>query len=228
MSATRREPMQQRSRERVEQILEAAATLIQEQGLPALSTRAVAERAGVPVATLYRYFENSDAIITAFLDRQMELIDAGIAEAVLRLERVSLRSLTEAAALAHLRHHEQNPIAVMLWFDEGRSPAVRRRARRQDERLADWIDTASRAAGFVVDDAPPWGTRLLMRMADRMFEFALVENEDPAAREEVVRVFVEMVSAELQRFATPRGVDGIPTPEFLALLGAPPVHLELA
>jgi AcrR family transcriptional regulator len=54
----RREPVQKRSRERVEAILRGANELIASEGVENLSTRALAAHTGIPVATIYRYFED--------------------------------------------------------------------------------------------------------------------------------------------------------------------------
>ncbi|TKB29290.1 MAG: helix-turn-helix transcriptional regulator, partial [Mesorhizobium sp.] len=50
----RRAPTQQRSRERVERMLAAAAALIAEQGSDAMRMGEVAERAGVSIGSLYQ------------------------------------------------------------------------------------------------------------------------------------------------------------------------------
>ncbi len=207
-------------------MLEAAAEIIRDGGVGALTTRGVAERSGVPVATVYRYFENSDAIIAAFLDRERENIDVKIAQAVLELDRVSLRSLTEATAVAHLRHLQEHPIAVLLWFDPHQSDRVRERVKLQNERLGDWLDAACRRARLVHTDTPAWGARMIIRLADRAFAFAFVEHDVAQDREDVIFNFVDMVVLLQERYGTPAGIEGIPTSEFVELLGEQPAYLE--
>jgi AcrR family transcriptional regulator len=112
----------------------AATEILYEGGIEALSTRAIAERSGIPVATIYRCFENSDALIAAFRDREMEKLDETVTAAVLALERVTLRSLIEAATLAHFHHHRRHPQTVMVWFGARQSPAVRDRVKRWSRR----------------------------------------------------------------------------------------------
>jgi AcrR family transcriptional regulator len=217
----RREPMQRRSREKVDQILEAAAELINEGGVDEMSTRLIAERSGVPVPTLYRYFANCDEIIAAFLDREMEAIDAEVAAAVLSLERVTLRALIEASALAHLRHHQRNPMAVSLWFGGRQSAIVRNRVRWQDKRLAESFGQVIGAAGFLRDDTPELGPELLVRLTDRMFEFVLLEHGGSLEQQEnIVRGFVDMIATYSERYATPVGANGISGEKFRRLLDA--------
>lgn len=58
-----RTPVQARSRQSVESIIEAAAHVLADRGLPGFNTKVVAAAAGVNVATLYQYFENKQAIL---------------------------------------------------------------------------------------------------------------------------------------------------------------------
>jgi AcrR family transcriptional regulator len=61
----RRLPAQARSRQRVDAMLDAFSHLLMEQGFDSLTTHMVAERAGVPVGTLYQFFPNKFALATA-------------------------------------------------------------------------------------------------------------------------------------------------------------------
>jgi AcrR family transcriptional regulator len=68
----RRTPRQARAAETVAAILEAAAQILEAGGLPALTTNAVAERAGVSIGTLYQYFSDKNALVTTLAQREME------------------------------------------------------------------------------------------------------------------------------------------------------------
>ncbi|MFD9794714.1 TetR family transcriptional regulator [Streptomyces sp. NPDC059070] len=76
----RRAPVQQRSAERLTRILDACAELLDETGYEELSTRAVAQRAGVPIGSVYRFFSNKRALAEALaarnLDRFAEIVSA--------------------------------------------------------------------------------------------------------------------------------------------------------
>jgi AcrR family transcriptional regulator len=77
-----REPRQNRALYKVELILEAAMRLLQEGGLPALTTNAVAQVAGVSIGTLYQYFGNKEAILDALAQREVGDLSAGILAAL--------------------------------------------------------------------------------------------------------------------------------------------------
>ncbi|MEE1752476.1 TetR/AcrR family transcriptional regulator [Streptomyces sp. SP18CS02] len=68
----RRTPVQQRSAERLARILDACAELLEETGYEDLSTRAVAERAGVPIGSVYRFFSNKRAMAAALAHRNLD------------------------------------------------------------------------------------------------------------------------------------------------------------
>jgi AcrR family transcriptional regulator len=68
----RRRPVQQRSQERVERILDACAVLLDEVGHGGLTTKGIALRAGVPIGTLYQFFPNLQGLLGALAHRNLE------------------------------------------------------------------------------------------------------------------------------------------------------------
>lgn len=65
----RKQPVQQRSQQLVDSLVEAAGQLVAENGLDALTTVRVAERTGVSVGSLYQYFSNKEALVAALVAR---------------------------------------------------------------------------------------------------------------------------------------------------------------
>jgi AcrR family transcriptional regulator len=222
--SARRQPVQRRSRERVDQIIAAASELINETGAEELSTRDVATRAQIPIGSVYRYFTNSDEIVSAYLAREMTALDKAAAAETISLQIVSLRTLCEAAIYAHYRHHQSHPMTLRLWFGGGQSRLVREQIEAQQARLAAWLWSAARGAGLLRDDAPTFGAELIVRLCDRMFEFALLRPRPREQQDEIVERFVAMVATELEAFATPAGLNGIPAADFTGSLGSQPTH----
>ena len=70
----RRQPVQARSRERVEKILDAAVQLLIEEGYDAVKTNAIARRADVSIGSVYQFFPNRFAIFNALAERYREKI----------------------------------------------------------------------------------------------------------------------------------------------------------
>ncbi len=68
-------PVQERSRRKIDAILDATAALLASQGVEAVSMLAIAEAAEVPAATVYHYFENRLAVLAALAGRTMLAVD---------------------------------------------------------------------------------------------------------------------------------------------------------
>ena len=214
---SRHAPVQRRSRERLERILEAAAELLAEGGVDALTTRSLAEHTGIPVASIYRYFDNRDAIIAAYLDRELQEIEAAQTAALLALDRVTFRSLSEASALAHMRHHQQHPEGVQVWFAGRLNPAVVERVRTLDARLAASFQAAVRSSGLLTG-VPDFVAELLVRLFDRMFEYVFLAERTAAEQEAIVLAYVDMIATYMETFVTPTGIEGISAEEFVQRL----------
>ena len=74
----RRIPRQARAAETVSLVLEAAAQILEAQGLAGFTTNAVAERAGVSIGTLYQYFADKNAVLLALARQQTEATVAAV------------------------------------------------------------------------------------------------------------------------------------------------------
>lgn len=112
----RRSPSQQRSRERVERILDAAAAIVVDQGLENLKVSDIASRAGVPLGTLYQFFARKDDIVYAlaqrFADRFGEVLAATLADAAIDAEwHVLLDRLLDSYA----SFYRSEPALRELW-----------------------------------------------------------------------------------------------------------------
>lgn len=131
-------PQQHRSRATLERIIEAANVEFASAGLAKASTSAIAERAGVSIGTLYRFFDDKDAIAQALVDRYQE--DAAeryapklapITDAESMID--ALRAVIAAAAEMQLRHPGYYRITVDHPPDLDGSPAAEVRAALIDE-----------------------------------------------------------------------------------------------
>jgi AcrR family transcriptional regulator len=78
--SVRAEPVQQRSAERITNLLDAAAELIDQSGIDGLTTSDVATRSGSSVGVVYRYFPNIQSLLKALAARNKERFMARIRE----------------------------------------------------------------------------------------------------------------------------------------------------
>jgi AcrR family transcriptional regulator len=196
----RREPTQQRSRQRVEQILDAAAGLIVDQGVDGLSTRAIAARAGTPVASLYQYFADRDEILLALVQRDTAEMDERVAEAIASLDRPSVRSLVEATMRAFVSVYHQRPAFVVIWWRGRMNAAVYRYCREHNQQIARQLYEFAVAAGLVPASAEPIVAELAVEVGDRVFQLAF--EHDLRGDSRIIAEGIELVTGYLERHAS--------------------------
>lgn len=73
-------PLQERGRETIERILQAAAELLASEGIERLSTNMICDRAGLTPPALYRYFPNKYAVLRTLGERLMAVQNELLAE----------------------------------------------------------------------------------------------------------------------------------------------------
>jgi len=135
---TRRSPRQVRSVQTVEAIFEAAAQVLEAEGLAALSTNRVAERAGTSIGTLYQYFPNRDAILIAMARRELArdrvAMERAVAEAwdgsTLELARATIRTLIRLHRERHAVRHMVMRVHIAHGLGEEHISPVQEIARR--------------------------------------------------------------------------------------------------
>ncbi len=65
-------PVQKRAQNTLDLILDTAGAVLDEVGIDAFNTNLLAERAGVAVRSVYRYYPNKLAVIVGFAERQAD------------------------------------------------------------------------------------------------------------------------------------------------------------
>ena len=137
-------------------VLDAVAALVAEHGLASVTMSQIAERTGIGRATLYKYFPDVEAVLSAWHERQ---ITRHLAELTQVRDTATtgpyrqLQAVLEAYALR--QHHHQNQhhgseLAALL--HQGEHVA---RALRQLHALITGLTEEAAQAGQVRDDIPP-------------------------------------------------------------------------
>ncbi len=73
-------PVQQRSNQRMQNLLDAAAGIIATEGIDAVTTTSVAYKSGSSVGVIYRYFPNIDSLLRALAHRNLQRYLARVEE----------------------------------------------------------------------------------------------------------------------------------------------------
>ena len=200
-------PQQVRSRDRVQRILEVTGDLVVSDGVDSLSTRAIAAAANVPVASLYQYFADKEAILLALVERDIAEMDAQVAEDLGRLSVLSVASIVETTVRAFVKVYHRRPSFVVIWMRGRTNPTIRDYGRAHNKRVAHDLFTLARDAGMLPDGAVGQFAELAVEVADRLFQIAF--EKSLVADHMVVEETIKMITAYLEKHATPAGIEGV-------------------
>jgi AcrR family transcriptional regulator len=196
-------PRQQRSTETVRAVLTAAAEAFARDGFAQANINAIAQRAGVSIGSLYRYYPSKEAVLVA-------LIEQHTLETLETLER-ALASTEEQPLPEAIRG------VVLAMVEAHRAPLHRMLARELDElgRLGELVATVDRRAGqavqaFLASRAHqvrpldvPLAAFLLVRAVDGLTHAGLLDRPELPA-EALVDELTSMVLGYLTTPAAPR------------------------
>ena len=133
----RRQPLQARARQRVDRILAATLELLEELDADALTTGAIAERAKIPIGSVYHYFPSKEAVLAELAERKFRAVDANLAALLGReLERRPWREAVERALDGVVGAFRSDPSYVTIWRAIRGSSAFRGAAAASDANLA--------------------------------------------------------------------------------------------
>ena len=105
----RRKPTQARARATMKTIFEATARIIEREGIAALNTNRIAERAGVSIGTLYEYFPNKEAILIAMARQRLAEDERLVRQALVAAEAEQDVSLARKAIHTMVALHGDRP-----------------------------------------------------------------------------------------------------------------------
>ena len=105
----RKKPRQARSHATLEAILDAATRVLIEDGYDAATTNRIAEVAGVSIGSLYQYFPNLDAIVSALVDRHESKMLAHLGRMIVEVAGKPIDDAVRAYVRAMLAVHAENP-----------------------------------------------------------------------------------------------------------------------
>lgn len=184
----RRRPAQGRSRATVAAILEAAARILRHGGEAALTTAAVAERAGVSIGSLYAYFDGREAILLALADQLLDSDEAAMDRA-LAAPGDPVRNLVTALVTVHLTDRELRRVVLARHLRLGHGAAHMARAGAVAETIARQLPasfSADRLRFFIVTRAVLGACR------------ALTHEDDPPEAGAAIEELVTLIGAYLE------------------------------
>lgn len=175
-AAGRRIPRQNRARLRVTAILDAAADLVIETGVDQLTTRSVAERAGMAPASLYQYFADRDAILLALIGRAMAEADREVARVLAGLAEPDLEGVVTSTVEVYLEAYRARPSFTVAYLRGRTNPAIARFGRHHNARLSRDLYEFGRDTGMLLPTADLRHIRLAIEVADQIFQYAFARD----------------------------------------------------
>ena len=175
-----REPRQARSRARVAQILAAADAILSTDGVEALTVRRIAERAGVPVGSLYQFFPDKGSVVDAVARAYIAEFDAAVEGLVHSAETGDAgdwsdpvgRIVDEFVAL-----YRSHPGYVALWSGRHLSPELARADEANNQLIAAGVRRVLAGQAGVPDGpALELAVRVAVRAADALLQYAFARS----------------------------------------------------
>jgi AcrR family transcriptional regulator len=195
-TSLRRAPVQRRSAERLTRILDACADLLDEVGYDDLSTRAVAQRAGVPIGSVYRFFGNKRQMADALAQRNLERFTTRVAERLKEVADGGWRAAMDAVLDEYLAMKRTAPGFSLVDF--GNQIPVGARHAEPNHRVADRL--ADLLSGYI-DREPDEDLRrtflIAVETADTLVHLAF--RVAPDGDERIIEEARELLRAYLAR-----------------------------
>ena len=122
----RKQPLQRRASVTVEAVVEAAACVLESQGLKGYTTNAVAQRAGVSIGSLYQYFPGKDSITRALILRETTVLLESVAKievggsgwrALMALAEIAVDYQLNRPVMARLLDQEERRLPIQAEED---------------------------------------------------------------------------------------------------------------
>lgn len=139
-SSVTRAPRQQRGQKRIDEILDAAASLVEEVGTEGVTVGAISVRAGASKGSMYHFFPDRESVLIALVERHVEALRASLAAHRDQAAAEVLKGTAAAAVRAFLEPidayvHRHPDLTRIL-----REPANLSRFADQRSRLAELVE----------------------------------------------------------------------------------------
>ena len=195
-------PVQERSIETVNKILEGAEQLLLEVGIDGFNTNLLAERADVRVRTIYRYFPNKFAVMCALAEKysefEMELLGKYLKQ--LAVPRSDWRKIYATAIRAHFKILLSRPGIVAIRKAMLALPEVRCELEAHNKNMAKSIADTIRARGSYESPEKLFVVGMIFcNTVDSVFDHIII-NGDSTDRYMMIKELILMYQDYLSRY----------------------------
>lgn len=194
---SRKQPRQARSIETRQRVLDAAAHVFSTHGYAAGTTNRIAATADMSIGSLYQYFPNKDAILSALTDAHL---DAGTALLAQRASAGLPAGLADTLRLfirATIDNHRDNPALHRVLFEEApRSPTLLARLREAEQRAVAVAAELLRTHPEMTAADPVLAARITVATIESLVHRLITAPVDAQQLEDAI---VEMLAGYLTR-----------------------------
>jgi AcrR family transcriptional regulator len=186
----RRAPTQQRGHDRVKRVLDAADALLARSGADALSTKQVAEAAGISIGSLYFWFPDKDSITEALALRYWEELSDLVAAVAEATQAGTGPDPVGAVLDALAAGFRARPGFLALWFGGLRTERIREATRPYRNEVARRVQEILAVAAPAADPGLlPTVARIVVLLGDGILReaFRIDRHGDPAVLSEGAR-----------------------------------------
>ena len=197
-----RVPRQQRSRDRVDAILEAARVLIVEKGSSALKIQEIASQAGVTAGSMYQYFPNKQAILKALAEQYFEQFHQLVVDSI----PDSPGDIQSGIALLHslldqfFEMNLKDPVLRDIWLSISADKEMRDMDLKTSQYNADLVFESLKHL-FPESNWPNLRRYFLLVANITPSTIRLALSSDPEDCPQIIEVAKKMISASLQDWA---------------------------
>jgi AcrR family transcriptional regulator len=173
VAGLRREPRQARSRARLAQILAAADAILAAEGVEALTVRRIAERAGVPVGSLYQFFPGKGSVVDAVARAYIAEFDAAVDGLVSSASDGDWSDPVGRIVDEFVALYRSHPGYVALWSGRHLSPELARADEANNQLIAAGVQRVlAEHAGVPQGPELELAARVAVRAADALLQYA--------------------------------------------------------
>jgi len=201
----RRKPSQERSRDRVERILDATALLLDEMPVDKITTAAIAEKAGVPIGSVYQYFPNKLAVLAQLARRVMEKVDLQTASLIAEdFGVLPWDQAIDRAIDATMQGYSEQPGYIQLLLSIRPTPEFGAITDESNERVAAMLALHPALQSLIPPDRIQLVTRSAIRAVNSLQDWAL-SVDDPELANEIIGEMKTLLKGYLAVYMEPRG-----------------------
>jgi AcrR family transcriptional regulator len=192
----RRNPVQERSNDTVQQILAATSVLLEQKPSQELTTSRIAVEAGISIGGLYRFFPDKQAILDAIAVRAMEEFQSGLERELSESFPEDGAALLDLVIDAYVRFLDARPDFRSIALGQHISPSTRRRQVQPDIGPSGLIkDFMMNLVGATETAELDVRLRIASEAGERLIAYAYEQN--PEDRKIVVREMKRLLAGYL-------------------------------